>query len=232
MARKANVFPSYLLHKQSGQARVRINGRDYLLGEYGSESSRIAYGELIAKFSGGMPIDPIAPAKRGRLPRNESEQDPGPAVSEITLVFLRYAESHYVKHGKQTSEVSVLKSVMTPLNDLYGMLPAKDFGPLALKAVRSKMVESGWCRNSVNSGVNRIRRIFKYAVSNELIDPSVLQRLQCVAPLLEGRTEAHDNAAENFGAKKLHCHCEKLIFCHVILHSYQSRATTICDTKC
>jgi hypothetical protein len=28
MARRANVFPSYLLHKQSGQARVRIGGRD------------------------------------------------------------------------------------------------------------------------------------------------------------------------------------------------------------
>ena len=61
MARKANLFPSYLFHKQSGQARVRINGRDFLLGPYGSESSRIAYGELIAKFAGGMPIDPIAP---------------------------------------------------------------------------------------------------------------------------------------------------------------------------
>jgi hypothetical protein len=59
MARKANVLPSYLLHTQSGQARVRISGRDYLLGLYGSESSRIAYGELIAKFAGGIPIDPI-----------------------------------------------------------------------------------------------------------------------------------------------------------------------------
>lgn len=194
MARKPNAIPSYLLHKQSGQARVRINGRDFLLGEYGSEASRIAYGELIAKFCGGLPIDPIAPAKRGSLPRNDVEQDPGPSVSELCLTFLVHAESHYVKNGKQTSEVSVLKSVIRPLNDLYGLIPAKDFGPLALKAVRSKMVESGWCRNSINSGLNRIRRIFKFAVSNELIEPAVLQKLQAVAPLLSGRTEAHDNA--------------------------------------
>ncbi len=66
MARKANVLPSYLLHTQSGQARVRISGRDYLLGLYGSESSRIAYGELIAKFAGGIPIDPILIATAGR----------------------------------------------------------------------------------------------------------------------------------------------------------------------
>ncbi len=49
MARKANVFPLYLLRKQSGQARVRFKGRDYLLGESGLESSRIAYGKLISQ---------------------------------------------------------------------------------------------------------------------------------------------------------------------------------------
>ncbi len=188
MARKANVFPSYLLHKPTGQARVRIAGQDHYLGEYGSEASRIAYGQLVAKLAGGIAIDPIAKQKRGRATTIESEQDPGPSVAELCLVFKKYAETHYLKNGKPTSEVSVINSVIRPLNELYGLLPAKDFGPLALKAVRSKMVESGWCRNSVNSGLNRIRRIFKYAVSNELIEPSVLQKLQAVSPLLAGRT--------------------------------------------
>ena len=66
MARKPNVFPSYLHHKSSGQARVRIDGHDYLLGPYGSEESRIRYGELIAKLAGGMPNDPLATSNRGR----------------------------------------------------------------------------------------------------------------------------------------------------------------------
>jgi integrase len=193
MARKANVFPSYLLHKQSGQARVRINGRDVLLGPYGSDESRIEYGQLIAKLAGGVPIDPIADSKRGSLPRNESD-DPGPSVGEICLVFLKHAETHYVKNGKRTSEYDCMKSVIRPLNELYGRLPAKDFGPLALKAVRQKFVELGWVRVSCNKGVNRIRHIFKYAIGNELIDASVLAKLKCVGPLLEGRTEARDNA--------------------------------------
>ena len=193
MARKPNVFPSYLLHKPTGQARVRIDGKDHYLGPYGSDESRIAYGKLIAQIGSGIPIDPIADSKRGSLPRNESD-DPGPSVGELCLVFLRHAETHYVKNGKQTSEVHILKSVIRPLNELYGMLPAKDFGPLALKAVRTKMVEIGWCRDTINAGMSRIRRIFKHAIANELIDGSILQRLQCVAPLLAGRTEAHDNA--------------------------------------
>lgn len=193
MARKPNVFPSYLHHKPTGQARVRIKGKDHYLGPFGSDESRIAYGQLIAKMAGGIPIDPIADSNRGRLPRNETD-DPGPSVGELCLVFLRHAETHYVKNGKETSEVFILKSVIRPLNELYGMLPAKDFGPLALKAVRAKMVELGWCRDTINSGMSRIRRIFKHAIANELIDGSILQRLQCVAPLLAGRTEAHDNA--------------------------------------
>lgn len=194
MARKANVFPSYLLHKPTGQARVRIAGQDHYLGEYGSEASRIAYGQLVAKLAGGIPIDPIAKPKRGsQLPRNDSEADPGPSVGELCLVFLRHAETHYLKNGKQTSEVHILKSVIRPVNELYGLTPASQFGPLALKAVRSKMIESGWKRNTINAAMSRIRRIFKHAIANELIDASVLQRLQAVAPLLAGRTEATDS---------------------------------------
>ena len=87
---------------------------------------------MIAKFVEGMPFDPIAPSERGSLPRNESEQDPGSSVGELCLVLQNQAETHYVKNGEQTSEVHILRSVIKPLNELYGMLPAKDFGPLAL----------------------------------------------------------------------------------------------------
>lgn len=192
MARKANVLPSYLHHKQSGQARVRIDGKDFLLGLYGSDESRIEYGKLVAHAAGGIPIDPLADSIRGSLPRSESD-DPGPSVGELCLMFLRHADGHYIKNGKPTSEVHIVKSVIRFLNELYGMVPAKDFGPLALKAVRQKFVDAGWVRRSCNQGVNRIRHIFKHAVENEVIAPALLQRLQAVSPLLKGRTEAHDN---------------------------------------
>ncbi len=48
------------------------------------------------------------------------------------------------------------------------------------------MVKLGWTRGTINAGMSRIRRIFKYAIANELIDASILPRLQCVAPLLAG----------------------------------------------
>lgn len=190
---KTPKVPTYGHHKPTGQARCYVNGNSVYLGLYGSEESRIRYGEIVAKVVSGQPIDPIAPSKRGRGADSKSD-DPGPSIGELCLVFLRHAEKHYVKNGVQTSEVHVLKSVIRPLNQLYGMLPAKDFGPLALKAVRANMIELGWCRDTINAGMSRIRRIFKHAIANELIDSTVLDRLKCVAPLLEGRTEAHDNA--------------------------------------
>ena len=194
MTRKRSSIPAYLLHKPTGQARCRIAGKDVYLGLYGSESSRLRYGQLIAKLAGGIPIDPVAASKRVSPSTNESEADSGPTVGELCLVFLRHAESHYVKNGEPTSQINTFKSTMRPLNELYGMTPAKDFGPLALKAVRVKMVEHGWTRGTVNDAMGRIRRIFKHAIADELIDASILQRLQCVAPLLAGRTEARDNA--------------------------------------
>ena len=42
--------PSYRSHS-SGQARVTLNGKDHLLGTYGSPESKAAYGRLIAEFN-------------------------------------------------------------------------------------------------------------------------------------------------------------------------------------
>ena len=193
MTRKRSSLPAYLLHKPTGQARCRIAGKDHYLGPYGSESSRLKYGQLIAKLAGGVSVDPLADSNRGRTTTIDSDADPGPTVGELCLVFLRHAETHYVKHGEPTSQLHVVKGTIRPLNELYGLTPAKDFGPLAMKAVRLAMVGLGWTRGTINSAMGRIRRIFKHAVENELIDANILQRLQCVAPLLAGRTEAHDN---------------------------------------
>ena len=46
--------PSYCQHKSSGQAVVRINGRDYYLGRFGSPESRDRYQQLIAQWNSGV----------------------------------------------------------------------------------------------------------------------------------------------------------------------------------
>ena len=43
-------LPSYRRHS-SGQARVTINGKDHLLGTFGSRASKEEYGRLIAEYN-------------------------------------------------------------------------------------------------------------------------------------------------------------------------------------
>lgn len=205
MARPKQAIPSYQHHRATGHARTCINGHDYYLGPYGSDQSRIAYGELIARHASGLPlVDVTAKRKSGG-----ASDDPGPSASEICLAFWNHAQIHYVKNGKQTSEVHCFRSCLLLLREMYGLTPAKDFGPLALKAVRAAMVSGDpnakdsagkpkprkpWARRNINVMVGRIRRVFKFAIENEMIDAAVLTALESVAPLLAGRTDAPDNA--------------------------------------
>jgi integrase len=75
---------------------------------------------------------------------------------------------------------------------LYGDLPATGFGPLKLKAVRQAMIDRGWCRQLVNRHVNRIKRFFKWAVSEELIPSSVFESVRTVDGLHAGRSNVRE----------------------------------------
>jgi hypothetical protein len=55
-------LPIISLSKTSGQARVYLDGRHYYPGEFGSEVSRIRYGELLARLTAGLLVDPVDPS--------------------------------------------------------------------------------------------------------------------------------------------------------------------------
>jgi hypothetical protein len=44
---KTTKVPTYGLHKPTGQARCYVNGNTVYLGKYGSEESRIRFGEIV-----------------------------------------------------------------------------------------------------------------------------------------------------------------------------------------
>jgi integrase len=86
-----------------------------------------------------------------------------------------------------------MQGAIRPLEDLYGGTRVADFGPLALKAVRLRMINAGLCRTEINRRINRIRRVFKWGVEDELVPANVLHALQAVAPLKRGRTIAPES---------------------------------------
>ena len=61
-----------------------------------------------------------------------------------------------------------------------------------LNVVRLQFVNAGWCRKTVNQQAERIRRIFKWAASEELVSAAVYHALANVTGLQRGRTPARE----------------------------------------
>ncbi len=184
MPKLSHRLPKYRLHKASGQAIVTLNGFDHYLGTYNSRESKQAYQRKVSEWLASNKLNAANPS----------------LVSDATVdeVFVRYwahVKSYYVKDGEQTGEQHALHSALTPLINLYGPTPASEFGPLELKAVREAMIKQKLSRRLINQRVNRIRRMFKWAVENAYLHPSILHGLQAVSPLKRGRCEPHNSQA-------------------------------------
>lgn len=191
MPRKSGKVPSYCLHKASGQAVVRIDGHDRYLGPYGSPASHDAYERAIAEWKTHCTEGEGEGLARRR--GNGTETLPELTVEDVLLRYWLFAQSYYVKDGKPTKELADMKYALRPVRKLYGDTPARCFGPLALKAVRQSMIETDkLSRGVINNRINRIKRFWKWAVSEQLVPTSVYEGLRTVAGLRYGRTEARE----------------------------------------
>jgi integrase len=203
--------PSYRLHKPSGQAIVTLpdglGGRhDVYLGKHNSDESWEAYNRVLTEWK----------ANGRRVPQTVAPT-PDLTVNELILAYYRFAQGYYVKNGKPTSEVNTIAQAMRFVKKLYGHTAAKDFGPLALKAVRQEMVRhpitrtikvkdpetgqkkeqakllhQGMARRNINKQVGRIKRMFAWAVEEELVPVNVYQALACVKGLKKGKGQARE----------------------------------------
>jgi integrase len=162
---------------------VTFNGRDHYLGRHGTTESRAEYDRLLAEWlaAGRCILAPIGPA------RSEI------TVNEFLVVYLDHCDEYYIKGGVPTSEPRNIRLAVRPLRRLHGHVLARDFGPLALKAVRRAMVDSGLCRTEINKRVRRIVRAFKWAVSEQMVPPSVHQALKAVQGLRPGRADVRES---------------------------------------
>lgn len=169
--------PSYRRHKPTGHAVVTINGRDIYLGKWNSAASKGEYDRLIAEF--------LANGRR-------LQSDADATVVEVLNAYRKFAENYYRKDGRVTSEYGCILESLKIVRELYGRKIANDFGPLALKAVRERMVDKGWSRGHINKSIGRIRRCFKWAVENELVRRDMYHGLMAVSGLRKGRSEARE----------------------------------------
>ena len=185
MGRPRNPVPKYLHHKPSGQARIRVAGKDVYLGDYGSEASKKEYARICAELESKVPAAVVGNTK-SKIPKTAT-------VVDVVGAFWEHAAQHYLDaDGQPTSELRWFKESLADIVKLYGHVPAIEFGPLALKTVREGWVKADLARSTINARTNRVRRAFKWAASEELIPVSVYQSLATLAGLQKGRTKARE----------------------------------------
>lgn len=177
MPRLVKALPKYRLHKPSGQAVVTLGGRPLYLGAHDTPASLVAYDRVIAEW--------LANGRRLFEPSEDALK-----IVDLVGAFWLHAQQHYVKNGRKTNEQKAMRKVLKYLRDLYGETEIPEFGPTALKAVRQKMIDAGNCRKFINQQVKRIRHVFKWGVSQELVPAETWHRLQAVAGLQAGKCAA------------------------------------------
>ena len=150
-------LPSYRRHKPTGQAVVTLSGKDYYLGRWNSRASRAEYDRLIGEWLAA-----------GRcLPSSRSGTDL--TVAELGCAYWNFAKGYYRKDGQPTRSLDRVKLAVRLLRKTYGPTLAHSFGPLALQAIQRELVPGGRCRRYVNYLTDSIKRIFKWAASQELL---------------------------------------------------------------
>lgn len=178
MPRLVKSLPKYRKHRASGKAVVTLHGTDHYLGPYDSQASKQLYDRLIAEYCTGN----RTPVARDSI-----------SVLEVIHRYWQFCKVYYVKDGKATSEQGAIRWVAKSLKQLYGSLPATEFGPLALKALRNVWIANGLSRSTINQNVGRIVRMFRWATAEELLPPAVHQALAALPGLRQGRTEAKES---------------------------------------
>lgn len=125
---------------------------------------------------------------------NDAHRQKPMTIGRLCRLYNAHAEEYYRRiDGGRTEEARSNRHAMRPLKRLFAQLPVEEFGPLRLKEVQQEMVRRGWCRKHVNDQIGRIKRMLKWAVSEELIPVSIHEAAQTVSGLRAGRTAARES---------------------------------------
>jgi len=162
---KKGSLPSYRLHKPTGQAVVTIDGQDFYLGTFGSARSKKKYNRLTDAWNARKER---SAAEADELPPLAEVRDVS-TVKELILQYTLHAQRYYRASDGRQKEVGCIRDALQIVKDLYGTSAAQEFGP---KALRRAMVAKGWARTYVNHQINRVKRMFRWAVEEPIGSPA------------------------------------------------------------
>lgn len=158
-------------HKHSGKGYAWHKGRQiYFSGKHGSPESLRDYRDFLLQLEG-----------------RTVEPDPtGTTVARLMHAWLDYHEP--IASQKKLSHYKICMRAIVELGLDCDF--TKDFGPRKLKTLRENLVERGYARSTVNQHIGRVKSMFKWGVSEELVPGSVSQALYSVSGLRSGESKA------------------------------------------
>ncbi|MCK4998447.1 MAG: site-specific integrase, partial [Anaerohalosphaera sp.] len=110
-------------------------------------------------------------------------------IMAIVTAYSQYGRKYYQdSHGEPTAEVKRIEYSTKPLAKLFATLPVEEFGPLKLKEVRQYMIDTQLARKTINDRISCIKRMFRWAASEEIVPASTYHALQTVEGLKRGRS--------------------------------------------
>ncbi len=118
------------------------------------------------------------------------------SIGDLATAYVEFAEGYYLRDdGTHTSQVHLIRSDSKRIEAVCPKVAIPEFSPRVFKHLREFMVEEGrQTRDSINESMNRIKRMLKWGVENELVHPDILAAVQAVAPLKKGRTKAREGS--------------------------------------
>ncbi len=198
--RAAGEMPRVVVHEASGNARVRFGGKTHWLGrspqgvvtpEQLAKATRL-WNEYLGSgdTTAATPPVPSEVVEVAVTPPAPPTITSSITVASLTLKYLDHAEVYYrTADGKTTSSVDGIRMAaraLFPFSDTAAMA----FGPKSLKIVRESLVRGGRPRVTCNRVVKTVRRMFKWAASEELVPAETWHALETVAALQKGRSTA------------------------------------------
>ncbi len=179
--------PGYCRHRPTGQAYIRLGGKCFYLGKYGTKESKDNYNRLKAEWL--VNRHAVTFSQSGCV-----------TMAELALAFLDYAKVYY----RDSNEIEHLRRCLRPVSEIYAKLNVEEFGPIQFETVRDWWVKSTTgrkpkqegdpaptcSRRYCNSQMKRLVRVIKWGVAKGMVSAAVHQTLKCVEPLKRGRVDA------------------------------------------
>jgi integrase len=160
---KSRRIPAYVHHTPTGQARVRINGKDHYLGKHGTPESHERYDALIAE----LVIDVGSASCK--------------TLTAVLAAWWPECKSRYYKGKGKLGGAQNWRPIIRLMREKHGDERAEDLGPKKLRqTLESAAEEQDWSLSYTKMQLTRVRTIYDWAVSEELIAVTAYQRLKSV----------------------------------------------------